>query len=422
MAKLSPAQEVLGNSDLMAIVLEHVPRLEITNLRLCNRALHTMASPSLFRTLIISTREDHLRRLKFVAGHAEFSKRVRVVVWETATYGFDGEWMDGRAHYQDNELICSIYYLLSIERTSNPDLETFPDQGARIIEARYRSTSNHENAPSEMTFWSGGEGGDRAFFDPNIIVGHPRIMPPPHLSLYQGMEAFLCERQNLATCSNTKSLARSGCSIKDFTVTPGYNQGQITRLLHELARLEDFYIKVAPSRPVIDFGGAPAYAETTIISLKDVFGDIILQNLRTLCMDSFWDEPEELCEFLLRHQNTLVELSLSDINLGGTLAFHYEGHNNIVFVEERSSNRSPSLVEWTQVAQTCQALVGLEGLARTPPSVNPERNPLSMFDAVESVELGKNGRDNVLWEGGAWEILANMMSREAAGKASALPC
>lgn len=138
-------------------------------------------------------------------------------------------------------------------------------------------------------------------------------------------------------------------------------------------------------------------------------------------MDSFWVEPEELCDFLLRHQDALAELSLINVNLGGTMTCHHEGPN-LVCVDEWSYCEFPSLLEWTQVAQTCQALIGLEGLAITSPSVNPERNRLSMFDTAELVELGMDGRDNTLWEGGAWEILANMMSREAAGKARVLPC
>ncbi len=83
----TPTRAVLFNGDLLGIILEHTPRVDVTNIRLCNRAMSIAASPYLFRTLLVSSRKRHLRRMKFVAGHALFSRGVRKIVWEATAYG-----------------------------------------------------------------------------------------------------------------------------------------------------------------------------------------------------------------------------------------------------------------------------------------------------------------------------------------------
>ncbi len=178
----------------------------------------------------------------------------------------------------------------------------------------------------------------------------------------------------------------------------------LTRILARLEQLEEIQIRLAPSQ--IAFGHGRY--ETTCIPLKSIFRGTTFARLHNLRLDSFWLEPDELCSFILSHQVTLAELTLTNINLGGT----DEVERNTFIIEREESLRSAaSLTEWKQVAQACQRLPKLMGLRIDGPSASTQWNPLSVFESEELEEEAMCGRENVLIgkdDGGVWGSLERL--------------
>lgn len=184
MAAVPPAHAVLLNADLLALVVEHASKATNTAIRLCNKAMNVTASPSLFRTLLVSSRDRHLDRLEFVANHDQFRRGVREVVWETTAYsgmkGYDErdtwllarrlkftncdfpDWDDG----VDNGVRAKVFAMLG--RMEELALDEIVRRGkagglplGREPRKSFRKLKGLEHLV--MTMWCGGVDGQRPF-------------------------------------------------------------------------------------------------------------------------------------------------------------------------------------------------------------------------------------------------------------------
>ncbi len=282
------------------------------------------------------------------------------------------------------------------------------------------------------------------------------------------MNRFLMsERQDQALCVIFKALSSSGRKVLRFTVTPFHNVlvshraldmgfcGVLTTFgfMHQLApggemqalqQLKELHLNcnddsllavglAQPLQPGLNDGLMKFFkcltnlqtlslsiactrtnskhktVFTAIVSLKAVFGKTTLPNLRNLCLDSFWLESDELCTFLLRHQKTLMQLTLANIVLGGTEAVFNrwpEQNMNIKTLPTQSSRTDryttrrytnpevQTFPAWKQVARACQALSKLEGLKIDAAAETEDWTMLSVFDIEELQEEGMCGRKN----------------------------
>lgn len=55
MANGNTGDKVLLNGDLLELIVKHLPQSDIASIRLCNKHFEAVASPYLFRTLVISS-------------------------------------------------------------------------------------------------------------------------------------------------------------------------------------------------------------------------------------------------------------------------------------------------------------------------------------------------------------------------------
>lgn len=87
---IAPVVGALGIEDILHHVCDHLASSgsDIASLRLTCRHFESIASPYLFQTLRLGARVRYLRRLKRVAADERFSRGVREIVWDTATYGY----------------------------------------------------------------------------------------------------------------------------------------------------------------------------------------------------------------------------------------------------------------------------------------------------------------------------------------------
>lgn len=83
------ASTLVSSGDLLHEIFQYCPRQDIANLRQCSRQFETIASDYLFTTLTVGFRKRYTRRLKRVAACEKFSKSVREIVGESASYQKD---------------------------------------------------------------------------------------------------------------------------------------------------------------------------------------------------------------------------------------------------------------------------------------------------------------------------------------------
>lgn len=189
--------------------------------------------------------------------------------------------------------------------------------------------------------------------------------------------------------------------------------------LKQLVSLQNLFVRMSCYQVHHDAGTIL----TAIVDLEDVFGDITFPNLRTLRLDAFWSEANELCSFIKRHQATLRHLTLANITLGGTQA-EIEGHPEAtpglmtlppqsVRIDHYTSKRDNGCIlsippAWKQVAKMCQKLPKLKGLRLDGPSASEDWTVLSVFDVEELHEEGMNGRENRLVDTDDGGVLAHL--------------
>ncbi|KAK5170133.1 uncharacterized protein LTR77_004717 [Saxophila tyrrhenica] len=190
MATPSAAHAVLFNDDLFNIILEHTHRRDIP-----------------------ISRKRHLRRYKFVAGHEAFSRGVRELVWEAHAYG------NGDIYEKKYLEMAPAARAIS----TGKDEDTLLEHRANIVLlidelglalARLKGL-NHIT----ITFWHGGEHGQRAFFNKVPLVKISPKMPPPVASLFK--KGVLFKRQNQAFDALMQALRNTDLKIKAFTIAPG---------------------------------------------------------------------------------------------------------------------------------------------------------------------------------------------------------
>lgn len=133
-----------------------------------------------------------------------------------------------------------------------------------------------------------------------------------------------------------------------------------------------------------------------IVPLQNIFGDVVLDKLRHLVLAAFWLETDELCDFLLRHRDSLEDLELKFIRLGETMdaertamgvglaGIPCKSYPTTMVVSER----------WDQIAKTCQQMPKLTGLTITGAAEGIEVKKLGMAGNFRVTDLGMNGRSN----------------------------
>jgi hypothetical protein len=126
-----PAQQVLSNPDLLDLIFEQLDKPSIAIARLVNRNFEQRASPYLFRTLVITARTRHLRRLERVAESDKFSKGVREIVWDTAPYG-DGSTSDTIGDVKQLFINRSALFCLTGEDPTN-NVELYGAQARKVV-------------------------------------------------------------------------------------------------------------------------------------------------------------------------------------------------------------------------------------------------------------------------------------------------
>ena len=183
-------------------------------------------------------------------------------------------------------------------------------------------------------------------------------------------------------------------------------KGGLAHFLKGLCKLDDIYIRLHTIKKT---RGRHRVMPTP---LERVFGEGVFRYLRWLKLDSLWLDPSELCRFLVRHQSTLEELTLSNINLSGVSVTPgiTAGATPLPQLVPNSDHiaESPPSQEWYQVAQTCCELPKLLGLNIEAPSTGPLWEVLDLFVTEELLELAMNGRKNKMAQGkieDMWESL-----------------
>ncbi|KAK3722412.1 hypothetical protein LTR37_002403 [Vermiconidia calcicola] len=239
MASVSPAHAVLLNKDLLDIILIHLDVATIAGIRHCNRALEAAASPFLFRTLLLSTRKRHLRRLRRVAESEKFARGVRKIVWQTAHYGASAIENDPQGRYDH-----AIHFMLRLSgRQEDRSTKHTEQQHAATVnryirlgrdEVTARTDGNLKpmllEAFSSMTglktvvikVWSEGGDGMRRFFDLDAILPVNQTMPPPYHTLLSPKSASVKQDQVFLTLLS--ALSDAGRSLQRFGIESSDNR------------------------------------------------------------------------------------------------------------------------------------------------------------------------------------------------------
>ena len=176
---MAPVHDVLYNSDLLRMIVPHVDQSTIAGLRLTCWSFKHVATPHLFRTLVLSTRKRHLRRLRYVAADDELRKSVVEIIVETGNYG-----MHALYDFYDND-VRAMCKFSGVEVDKDEDVRENSAyvclhrlRNLRWDEAEtMRAASGLENAWSDplkklkklqqvtFTNWYSGVDEDRYFFD-----------------------------------------------------------------------------------------------------------------------------------------------------------------------------------------------------------------------------------------------------------------
>lgn len=148
----------------------------------------------------------------------------------------------------------------------------------------------------------------------------------------------------------------------------------------------------------------------------DVFGDTTFSELRTLVLSGFWLESDDLRGVLDRHAKTLEEVTLVEINLGGTADAEYvlPGTYALPLSKDRPYTSSSALEypEWEAVADTCKQLPKLRGLFIGKPSVRVHQQTLNVFDVEDLMSRGLDERPNCLDPTGVAGVLDQLFAAE----------
>ena len=170
--------------------------------------------------------------------------------------------------------------------------------------------------------------------------------------------------------------------------------GGMVDFLSRLQDLENIHIRLYTHIP------SAGKVLTIIVPLSKIFGNTVFSRLRELALDSLWLESGELCDLLSRQGNTLELLTLSNLNLGETTVAA-EWISGVVRIAEvgfrvHAAGMVERHPEWLQVAEACQSLPKLRGLAIETPSVSVDWTVLPGWEVEELIEIGMDGRENAL--------------------------
>ncbi|KAK5124803.1 hypothetical protein LTR85_001516 [Meristemomyces frigidus] len=310
-------------------------------------------------------------------------------------------WSSRRRHFVDADAI------LARGRTMPPPFRTLLDleyssriqnQGLELLLGTLASAGRHIERMSISS-------SDNSLFN-NTMAPHLRF--PGMLINFDGLSA---KQMNLMTrpLTNLKQL-RLHLEDKDqahsdtLQLHQLVGRGGLQRFLARLPKLEVLDLRVHAAKTT------ESAFHTVIVPLKRVFGDTTFGQLRKLTLSGFWLEPGKLCELLSRHAATLQEVAVTEVNLGGTRDAPelILGTVSLLLPQNRPHRLGAlaSYPGWESLAQTCQSLPKLEGLAIETPSVGLHWQTLGLFEVDDLIERGMNGRPNRLTSAGfagLWE-------------------
>lgn len=86
MASIMPSSMTVWHPDILEVICSYLDTTSIKSLRLVRRNDSEVATPYLFRTLVLGLREHRIARLVGVAENQKFAKSVRNILWDTAHY------------------------------------------------------------------------------------------------------------------------------------------------------------------------------------------------------------------------------------------------------------------------------------------------------------------------------------------------
>ena len=172
--------------------------------------------------------------------------------------------------------------------------------------------------------------------------------------------------------------------------------GRLRQILTDLPSLEDLQICLQPilESEIVD---APR-SGYPIVPLQDILGDVVFEKLKHLVLGDFWLETGELCEFLLRHRQSLADLTLHSIRLGETMDAQRLVEGVGLSDLPRTCTHYPTTMavpkQWDQVAKTCQQMPKLTGLTIIAAAEGIEWSELGLVGSFRVTDLGMNGRPN----------------------------
>nr|OQO27043.1 hypothetical protein B0A51_04043 [Rachicladosporium sp. CCFEE 5018] len=370
---MSAQAAVLGDENLLRMIADACPRPVIAALRMTSRHFNKHVSQDLFRVLRLRFHSWYMKRFKWVAAHKIFSKGVRELVFDTATYIHTDE----RTRPTMEQKFVNVTKLLGhIERAlkglglpamdddlegscCEPLLARHEAAGIDELAAIRACTNDYDSIRNAMCQLS------RA-----ALLGEENALPPPfatfmsrndicfNQSVARGlfmarMDRSLLKIHELNICNPEKATCdRSGRGMAFPAMAVPFSNAQTlqqpiassptTRLrlqfaledniqgVHDLMRatapvnlanlwftmpnVHSLDLKVRICVPFVD----GARELTAAWPLKQIFTTTILKTLSILTLRSMWLEPSDVSWFIITHKEILQCITLCDMNLGGT--------------------------------------------------------------------------------------------------------
>lgn len=167
-------------------------------------------------------------------------------------------------------------------------------------------------------------------------------------------------------------------------------------MLAGLPALEDFSLSLIGLG--IRYAEYDGKEDAESIALTDIAGNVAFPRLRRLALGGAWLEADDLNSFLLRHSATLEDIFFVDVAIGGLrdapASPKYAGLK-LVPMGQRCPVQSVLSSDWDRVAEACQQLPYLKGLAIRANAPGPETVHRGTHRMLELADLGMNGRPNI---------------------------
>nr|OQO23103.1 hypothetical protein B0A51_07455 [Rachicladosporium sp. CCFEE 5018] len=390
----------------------------VAALRLTSRSLNIHFTKFLFRTSRLRFSVWYIVRLTWVSQRPELAQSVRELIFDTATHQTFTD-VDMVEHTGLSGLergsIARRQLAIQIRAASRDEAMALnrEQQFMWTVPAALNTLTKCRRLT--VTSWSGP---GSTFFNRDAMQGSGRCAPPPLAPLMASEfpSMVVCfKRGKYATKDPSPTLRRLRLEIAMDSVDTEKSfkravSSDILELLWYAAaniRELDLEVRVKSGLNSLTRVQGILYPLSNIFSELDMFKHLCKVTLR-----SMWLDPKDLAAFVITHKSTLQQIQLIDMNLRGTAGFlkrmqqviHYLDVPEFSELGTLLGGGSDGKLPWMEVMQACRDVQDLRALAISGASVSLQRTRLCEDDCIELVEVGMNGRANLLATPGWWSM------------------